>query len=109
MGTTKRSATVHTFSNGAGLVEFNDQVRPEEVNMFREMWIEAVSKTTPPMFHLLGMDITVVDHPNPFGGFDVNFEALSSAFKSIGMVVTDERIKDLLLALWTYRADIEKS
>ena len=97
--------TVHTYSNGTGLVVFDGDVEPDLIKRFKQAWKSAVDEGKPPTFYLAGFDVETEDHPNPWAGFDIDFDTLSHAFGGLGWEVEDEEIEALLDQIQTYRRE----
>ena len=96
--------TVHTFSNGAALMEFGGDVRPEQIESFKAFWREEVAKhKSPPIIQFGDTVVKVVDHPNPFGP-DHTFDAISHAFGALGEYKEDEEIWAFIEALKQHEA-----
>jgi len=105
MSAPKHTAIVHVFSNGAGLVEFDEQVHPEQIEQFKRYWDLAQREARDAPVHMVGgVRLTIVEHHNPLGP-DHSFDALSHAFGSLGWMVEDEQIEALIEALKTYETE----
>jgi hypothetical protein len=107
MGMTKPELTaiVHVFSNGAGLIEFDEQVRPEQIDNFKQYWQSAQRKERGAAIHMVGgVRLTIVEHQNPLGP-DFTFDAISHAFGALGEYKEDEEIEAFVEALKTFAAE----
>jgi len=98
------TAIVHVFSNGAGLIEFDQEIRPEQIEHFKQYWDSTQRKAQGAAIHMVGgVKITVVEHLNPLGP-DYSFDAMSHAFGVLDWDVEDDRIEALIEALKTYES-----
>lgn len=97
--------TVHSFTNGAAILQFGDAVDAVMVNTFREMWEEAWKDAREhnrkPVFAVGSMDVEVIEHQNPLGE-EVDFDAVSHAFGALGEYKEDEEIEAFVEALRSY-------
>ena len=101
------TAIVHVFSNGAGLIEFDQEISPTQIDQFREYWTSTQRKEQGAAIHMVGgVRLTIVEHHNPLGP-DHSFDAFSHAFESLDWEVEDERIEALIEALKTYSTEQE--
>lgn len=101
----KPKITVHSFSNGTAILVFDGDVRPEQLDEFRKMWLDAWAKAKQdslrPIFQIGGTDVDVVTHANPLGE-EIGFDAVSHAFGALGMYVEDEQIEAFIEGLRSF-------
>jgi len=103
---TKPKITVHAFSNGTAMLSFEGDVRPQQIDAFRQMWNDAweiaKAKHQKPVVMLGGADVEVVVHESPLGEDPFDFDAISHAFGSLGEYKEDEEIEAFIVALREY-------
>ena len=60
-------ATVHVFSNGNAIIEFQGDASERTIKQFQDEWQQALHDETHPAFVFSGCEVVVIEHDNPLG------------------------------------------